>query len=87
MSNELVDTILDPLREAWGSDIIVSSGYRCAELNKAVGGSNTSAHSCAYAADLVPVGRSTNEFALFVMHWLHDNNIVFDFFCFEFTYK
>lgn len=75
---ELVEKILDPLREAWGSDITVSSGYRCAALNKAVGGSNTSAHSQAYAADLVPVGRSINEFALFVMHWLHDNNIKFD---------
>lgn len=75
---ELVEKILDPLREAWGSDITVTSGYRSAELNKAVGGSNTSAHSQAYAADLVPVGRSINEFALFVMHWLHDNNIVFD---------
>lgn len=75
---ELVNTILDPLREAWGSDIIVSSGYRCEALNKAVGGSRTSAHSLAYAADLVPVGRSINEFALFAMHWLHDNNIAFD---------
>lgn len=75
---ELVNTILDPLREAWGSDILVSSGYRCEALNKAIGGSNTSAHSQAYAADLVPVGRSINEFALFVMHWLHDNNIAFD---------
>ena len=26
---ELVDNILDPLREAWGAPIIVSSGYRC----------------------------------------------------------
>lgn len=75
---ELVEKILDPLREAWGSDIIVSSGYRCDALNRAIGGSRTSAHSQAYAADLVPVGRSTNEFALFVMHWLHDNNIKFD---------
>ena len=75
---ELVEKILDPLREAWGSDIIVTSGYRSATLNKAIGGSNTSAHSQAYAADLVPVGRSINEFALFVLHWLNDNNIKFD---------
>lgn len=75
---ELVEKILDPLREAWGSDIIVTSGYRSPTLNKAIGGSNTSAHSQGYAADLVPVGRSINEFALFVMHWLNDNNIKFD---------
>ena len=29
---ELVEKILDPLREAWGSDIIVTSGYRSATL-------------------------------------------------------
>ena len=36
--NLLVDNILDPLREAWGEPIIVTSGYRCGRLNKAVGG-------------------------------------------------
>lgn len=25
----LVDTVLDPLREAWGKPISVTSGYRC----------------------------------------------------------
>ena len=80
---ELVEKILDPLREAWGSDIIVTSGYRSATLNKAIGCSNTSAHSQCYAADLVPVGRSINEFALFVLHWLNDNNIKFDQFIIE----
>jgi hypothetical protein len=40
----LIDCLLDPIREAWGSAIIVNSGYRCEELNKAVGGSKTSVH-------------------------------------------
>ena len=35
---ELVDKILDPVREKWGKPIIVSSGYRCPTLNVAVGG-------------------------------------------------
>ena len=35
---QLVEKILDPLREAWGQPIIVSSGYRCPKLNKLVGG-------------------------------------------------
>lgn len=38
------EKILDPLRESWGSAIVVNSGYRCPELNKAVGGSETSVH-------------------------------------------
>ena len=32
---ELVDKVLDPLREAWGGPIRVNSGYRCPLLNKA----------------------------------------------------
>ena len=75
---ELVDTILDPLREAWGSGIDMTSGYRCEELNNAIGGSKTSAHSHAYAADLVPSNGKVEEFKEFTMHWLHDNNIKFD---------
>lgn len=48
----LVENLLDPIREAWGSPIIVSSGYRCPELNKAVGGSKNSQHLYGMAADL-----------------------------------
>lgn len=48
----LVENVLDPLREAWGRPIHVNSGYRCAELNKAVGGSPTSHHLWGMAADI-----------------------------------
>lgn len=51
---ELVDTVLDPLREDWGSAVIVNSGFRCEKLNKLVGGSPTSAHKLGYAADIKP---------------------------------
>jgi len=76
--DELVQTLLDPLKEAWGSGIIVTSGYRCAELNAAVGGSKTSAHSYAYAADLSPSNGKIEEFKMFVMKWLYENNYTFD---------
>ena len=32
----LIENILDPLRAAWGAPIIVTSGYRCPALNRAV---------------------------------------------------
>ena len=48
----LVKTVLDPLREAYGEPINVSSGYRCAELNKEVGGVETSQHTTGCAADI-----------------------------------
>lgn len=49
----LCNTILEPLRKAYGP-IVVSSGYRCAKLNEAVGGQPTSYHRMGLAADLVP---------------------------------
>lgn len=48
----LIDTLLDPVRGMWGKPLHVSSGYRCEELNKAVGGSKTSAHLKGLAADI-----------------------------------
>lgn len=48
----LVSEILDPLRKAYGRAIIVNSGYRCAALNKAVGGASTSQHTTGCAADI-----------------------------------
>ncbi|MBR4499772.1 MAG: peptidase M15 [Paludibacteraceae bacterium] len=48
----LVDNILDPLREAWGAPIVVTSGYRCVRLNAAVGGVKTSQHTLGQAADI-----------------------------------
>ncbi len=49
----LVDNILDPLREAWGKPITVTSGYRCLALNAAVGGVKKSEHQKGMAADIV----------------------------------
>lgn len=48
----LTENILDPLREAYGKPIIVTSGYRCPELNKAVGGATGSQHMLGQAADI-----------------------------------
>lgn len=75
---EFVNKILDPLREAWGSGIRISSGYRGSKLNKAVKGSSTSAHCLGYGADLVPMNGKIEEFKIFVHDWLQANNIMFD---------
>ena len=48
----LVDNVLDPLRQAWGGPILVSSGYRCPKLNALVGGAKNSQHMTGCAADL-----------------------------------
>lgn len=59
---------LDELREFLGYAIIVSSGYRCTRLNKAIKGSQTSAHSTGNAADIKPGnGKRMSEFKSDVM--------------------
>ncbi len=62
----LVDKVLDPLREAWGRPITVTSGYRCPELNKAVGGAATSQHLLGEAADIT-TGNPVDNRRLFQM--------------------
>ncbi len=63
---------LNPLREAWGSPIRISSGYRCQELNKAIGGVATSAHLTGNAVDMVPVNGKQDEFEKFMVSYLQD---------------
>ena len=48
----LIENVLDPLREAYGKPIIVTSGFRCEKLNKAVGGAASSQHVKGQAADI-----------------------------------
>ena len=48
----LVDNVLDPLRQAYGTPLIVSSGYRCPALNKALKGAANSQHMTGQAADI-----------------------------------
>ena len=54
----LVDEVLQPLRDAWGEPLAINSGYRCQEVNKAVGGVPTSQHTKGEAADVCPFGRN-----------------------------
>jgi len=63
-------SFLDNLREAWGSGIRVTSGYRCPQLNAAVGGVSNSAHQYGNAADIVPVNGKMNEFEAFLRKWV-----------------
>ena len=61
---------LNPLREAWGSAIKVTSGYRCEKLNCFVGGSKTSSHMIGYGVDLVPTNGKMNEFKKFIVDYM-----------------
>lgn len=65
---------LDGLREAWGSGVNVSSGFRNKALNSAVGGVDNSVHKIGYAADITPANGKMTEFKTFVKNWLKDKN-------------
>lgn len=48
----LAEKILQPIRDEYKHPIIVNSGYRCATLNKEVGGVKNSQHLTGCAADI-----------------------------------
>ena len=72
-----IERVLDPIREDWGSPIMVSSGYRCPVLNKAVGGAKTSGHQYGYCADLQVKG-DLRKFSHFVKDWMMMHNMKWD---------
>jgi putative chitinase len=81
---EMVENLLDPLREAWAVEckkyklgtpaLLVSSGIRSEALNDAVGGSKTSAHYHGYAADIIPYNGNLKHFKKFCINWLFDKD-------------
>lgn len=57
----LVDNVLDPLREWYGKPVYVNSGYRCPQLNRAVGGAADSQHMKGEAADITAGSPAENR--------------------------
>lgn len=58
---QLVLNILDPLRDAYGEPIIVNSGYRSVELNRAINGAKSSQHLKGQAADITGKSKENNK--------------------------
>ena len=52
--------VLQPIRDAWGQPIVITSGYRCPALNKAVGGVKNSQHVLGQAADIKAANPADN---------------------------
>lgn len=57
----LCKNVLQPLRNHFNKPVKITSGYRCLELNKKVGGENSSAHLTGNAADLIIPGVELKE--------------------------
>ena len=58
---QLAEEILQPIRDAWKSPIIVNSAYRSEAVNKAVGGVKNSQHRLGEAADITIGGKERNR--------------------------
>lgn len=65
----LHDNVLFPLRKFIGCPVVISSGYRCPDLNNKVVGVSTSQHAKGEAADIKVVGQSN----MAVFNWIRKN--------------
>jgi hypothetical protein len=63
--------VLQPIREHFGLPVTVNSGFRCLELNAAVGGSPTSQHMRGEAADIEIAGVRNDEIWNFIVAYLN----------------
>ena len=65
----LVNNLIQPVRNFWGS-IRITSGFRCLDLNRKLGSSDTSYHVKGQAADIEPI----KNIKLFdILEWIHYN--------------
>lgn len=69
-------SLLDVIRETYGSPIRVNSGFRCEKLNKVVGGSKTSQHRFGQAADIVPFDRDVKGLFNHILSLINTEKIV-----------
>ncbi len=75
--------VFDKIREHFGVPIFISSGYRSAALNKAIGGSSTSDHNLGRALDLDQDGHGNGVTNADVFNFIK-NNLEFDQLIWEF---
>lgn len=61
----LTENIFQPIRDEFKKPIYISSGFRCVELNRRVGGSNGSQHTKGQAIDIDMDGTSISNAEIF----------------------
>ena len=69
----ICDEVFDKVRDHFGVPIYISSGYRSAALNKAIGGSATSDHNNGRALDLDQDGHGNGVTNADVFKFIKDN--------------
>jgi hypothetical protein len=83
---KLAENIFEPIRKHFGVPILISSGYRSKELNKAIGGATTSQHLLGQAIDIDMDGSSSGVTNKMVFDYIKAN-LNFDQLINEFDYS
>ena len=65
---DLICDCLQPLRDKLGKPMIITSGYRCYQLNKAIGGAVNSQHTKGQAVDFHVKGMTIQQIMDFVIN-------------------
>ena len=76
---KLAESVLQPLRNHYESPVIITSGYRSADLCLAIGSSIESQHAKGQAADLEIIGVSNYDTALWIKNNLDFDQLILEF--------
>lgn len=74
----VTQNILEPVREHFQIPFSPSSGFRCLELNRAIGSKDTSQHTKGQAVDFRVPGFSTFEVAAFIRDNLEFDQLILE---------
>lgn len=74
----LCQNVLQPLRNHLGVPIIVTSGYRCAALNKKLGGVVNSQHVLGQAVDFVTPRKDLKISFNYIKNYLNFDQLLFE---------
>lgn len=76
---KLAESVLQPLRNHYESPVIITSGYRSAELCLAINSVITSQHAKGQAADLEIIGVSNYDVFKWIKHNLDYDQLILEF--------
>ena len=74
------DNILEPVRQHFGVPMVPSSGYRCLELNRAIGSGDSSQHVKGQAVDFEIPGLANQVLANWIMENVDYDQLILEFY-------